>query len=368
MASPDSPAAANPPRTPDQIAVDVAIRLGFLGLFAWLSLSLVAPFALVVVWAIILTVALYPSFVWLRDRLGGRDRPAALLITLGGLLIIFGPTAVLLASLIESVNHLITSAKDGTLLAALPKEGIAGIPVIGPQLEKLWHLLTSNFANILKDHSGQILQTGGVLLSSAAGFLLSILAFVASVVISGLLFAPGPALARSAQAFATRIAGQRGHGFVGMAGATIRNVSQGVIGISVLQALLLGIIMVIASVPAAGLLAFVAMVLGIIQIGPMIVVFGTVIWAWTSMGTLAALAFTIFMIAAGLLDNVLKPFVMSKGLKTPMLVILTGVIGGTMAYGLLGLFLGPIALAVFYELIVAWVRLDAKPAEHPPMA
>ncbi len=368
MSSPDSPAAPDLPRTPDQIAVDVAIRLGVVGLFAWLSLSLVAPFALVVVWAIILTVALYPTYTWLRDRLGGRGRLAALLITIIGLLVIFGPAAVLLTSLIDSVNHLIDAAQNRTLLTSVPKEKLAEIPVIGPWIEKIWLTLTGNFSVILREHGGQILQTGGILLGSAAGFVVGILAFTVSVIISGMLFAPGPSLVRGARAFATRIAGHRGDGFVDMAGVTIRNVSQGVIGISMFQALLMGIVMMVAHVPAAGLLAFIAMVLGIIQVGPMLIVLGTVIWAWTAMGTGAAIVFTVLMFAAGLLDNAIKPFVMSKGLKTPMLVILTGVIGGTVTYGLLGLFLGPIVLAVFYELIVAWVRLEIPTRPGPTRA
>jgi len=138
-------------------------------------------------------------------------------------------------------------------------------------------------------------------------------------------------------------------------------VSRGVIGISVLQALLAGIGLMVAGVPQASLIAFAVLILGIIQIGPSIILIPVIIWSWTVMETTSALLFTAYMIPVNLLDNFLRPIIMGRGLKTPMLVILIGVIGGTLAYGITGLFLGPIVLAVIWELLVAWIR-ESDPA------
>ena len=138
--------------------------------------------------------------------------------------------------------------------------------------------------------------------------------------------------------------------------ATIRAVSRGVIGISVLQALLAGIGLMVAGIPQASLIAFAVLILGIIQIGPTIVIVPVIIWSWMSMETTSALLFTAYMVPVNLLDNLLRPIVMGRGLKTPILVILIGVIGGTLAYGITGLFLGPIVLAVIWELMVAWIK------------
>ena len=139
-----------------------------------------------------------------------------------------------------------------------------------------------------------------------------------------------------------------------MAGVTIRTVSRGVIGISLLQALLAGIGLFVAGVPAAGLITFAVLVLGIIQIGPSIVLIPLIIWSWVTMETTSALLFTVYFVPVNLLDNLLRPLVMGRGLTTPLPVILVGVIGGTLAHGIVGLFLGPIVLAVCWELLVVW--------------
>jgi predicted PurR-regulated permease PerM len=141
-----------------------------------------------------------------------------------------------------------------------------------------------------------------------------------------------------------------------LAGSTIRNVSRGVVGIALVQSFLAGLGFLAAGVPAAGFLSFVALVLAIIQIGPAILFIPIVIWSWTAMETASALMFTAYMVPVSLVDNVLRPLVMARGLTTPMPVILIGVVGGTLAYGISGLFLGPVVLAVTWALLVAWVQ------------
>jgi predicted PurR-regulated permease PerM len=156
--------------------------------------------------------------------------------------------------------------------------------------------------------------------------------------------------------FARRLASERGEEFVQIAGATIRAVARGVIGISALQAFLAGIGFVAAGIPAASLLTSAVLILGIIQIGPSILIIPLIIWAWTAMEATTALLFTVYMIPVNLIDNILRPLVMGRGLDTPILIILIGVIGGTISYGITGLFLGPIVLAVIWELLMAWIR------------
>ena len=128
------------------------------------------------------------------------------------------------------------------------------------------------------------------------------------------------------------------------------------IGVAALQSFLIGIGLVIAGVPGASLITLAALLLGIIQIGPTPVVIPVIIWAWFAMDTVAALLFTVYMIPVNLIDNVLRPLLMGRGLDTPIVVILIGLIGGTLSLGLTGLFLGPIVLAVIWELVVAWIK------------
>jgi AI-2E family transporter len=140
---------------------------------------------------------------------------------------------------------------------------------------------------------------------------------------------------------------------VQLAGAMFRSVSRGVIGIALLQAFLGGAGFLVAGVPAPGVLAFVALLLGILQIGPAILFVPVVIWSWTAMEPMQALLFTAYMVPVGLIDNVLRPFLMARGLATPMPVIMVGVIGGMLAYGILGLFFGPVVLSVAWAVLVA---------------
>ncbi|MEM7670178.1 MAG: AI-2E family transporter, partial [Pseudomonadota bacterium] len=285
---------------------------------------------------------------------GGRS---STLITLLGLLIILGPAAVLVTSMIETVGDLTDGLQDGTLKAPPPPDTLQGIPVIGPKIHTLWVEVSTNFTGFIAEHGDQVYTGVKKALGSIAGFGGAILLFAVSVIISAFLYGPGPELAESIRVFARRVAGARGGEFVDMAGATIRNVSRGVVGISLIQSLLAGVGLLVVGVPAAGLIALGVLVLGIIQVGPLILLLPVIIWVWSSMTTVVALMFTIYIVPVIFLDNVLKPIVMSKGLKTPMLVIFIGVIGGTLSYGLIGLFAGPIVLAVVYELLITWVRL-----------
>ncbi len=340
----------------DAKVIDIAIRLGILGVFAFLSLQLVAPFFAFLLWAVVLTVALYPLYIWLAEKLGGRKATSATLITLVCLSIVVGPVAVLVVSLVETLQALYDHLVSGTLsMPPLPPK-LAALPVIGEKIAELWHMAGRSLDLFLTKVGPILAPAGGKVLSVLASMSGSVLFFVVSIILAGCLFVPGPKLGAGAKRFADRIMAPRGGEFVDLAGATIRNVSRGVIGVAVFQGLLIGIFLVAFAVPMAGLLTFAALFLCIVQIGPALVILPTIIWAWSAWEFLPALLFTIVMVPTMLVDNVLRPILMSRGLDVPMLVILIGVLGGTLAYGLIGLFLGPVILAVFYELVVAWVK------------
>ncbi len=335
--------------------VDAAIRLSIIGLLAAWSLLLIGPFVSVGLWSVILAVALYPVFTWLRARFGGRGTPAAALITLALLLIVIGPASLLSAALVENLQSLATHVHSGTLRVPVPPESVRDWPLVGGRIHDIWSLAATNLGEALSRLGPQLRYVGGVFISAAAGAGIGMLQFVASVIIAGFLFMPAERLVKAVRAFATRVIKRQGDLFVDLAGSTIRNVARGVIGVSLLQSLLIGIGLLVAGVPGAGLITVVALVLGIVQIGPGIVVLASIVWVWTDLATLYAALFTAYMIPVTLLDNVLKPVIMSRGLTTPMLVILVGVIGGTLLHGLIGVFVGPIVLAVAYELLVFWV-------------
>jgi predicted PurR-regulated permease PerM len=336
--------------------IETAIRLGALALLLYWTLILVRPFISIVIWSVVLSVALYPAFAWMTHLLGGRRRLAAFLVTVLSLLVVIGPATWLALGLIDSLRVISERLDFSALAIPPPSKTVKDWPLIGDSIYQFWDLASTNFKAALAKILPQLKPLGSSLLRIGADTGIGIIKFLASIIVAGFLFSPAPALADAVKNFSRRLNPERGEEFVVQAGATIRAVSRGVIGISVLQALLAGLGLMTAGVPQASLIAFAVLILGIIQIGPTIIIVPVIIWSWTAMETTSALLFTAYMIPVNLVDNILRPIVMGRGLKTPMLVILIGVIGGTLAYGITGLFLGPIVLAVIWELLAAWIK------------
>ncbi len=336
--------------------IEPAIRLGVLGLLLYLSFTLIRPFVTIGLWSVILAVALYPAYERLVRLLGGRRRLAAVVITVISVLIVIGPATWLALGLVDSFRTLAEQLDPATFTVPRPPESLKSWPLVGEPIYQFWELASSNLRAALAKIIPQLKPLGSMLLQVATGAGTGALKFFIALILAGFLFAPAPSLANAIRMFSRRLASDRGEHFVELAGATIRAVSRGVIGISALQAFLAGVGLAVAGVPGASLITSAVLILGIVQIGPSIVLIPLIIWSWTAMDTMAALLFTAYMIPVNLLDNILRPLVMARGLDTPMLIILIGVIGGTISYGITGLFLGPIVLAVIWELILAWVK------------
>jgi predicted PurR-regulated permease PerM len=339
--------------------IGLAIRLAFLGAILFLSLSIIRPFFETVAWSVVWAVALYPVFDLITKWLGGRRRLAAALITMFFLLIVVGPVTWIGLDLVDAALMLHAHLDSGALSVPPPVETVKHWPVVGDSVFQFWDLASTNLSAALAKAAPHLKPLGGALLGAAGNVGTAILQFLASVIIAGFLLAPGPTVVEAVATFLHRRVSRRGSEFMQLAGATIRNVSQGVIGVSLLQALLAGIGLKSVGVPGASLIAFGVLILGIIQIGPTVILLPVIIWSWVTKETSTALIFTAYMIPVNLIDNVLRPIIFTRGLKTPMLVIIVGVIGGTLSNGIIGLFVGPIVLAVAWDLLVAFVR-DSK--------
>jgi predicted PurR-regulated permease PerM len=337
-------------------SVELIVRLGVLGLLLYWSFILVRPFITIAIWSVVLAVALYPLYDRLVAWLGGRRRLAAALLTFLSLLIVIGPATWLVLGLIDSIQTLSSRLDPSTLVVPAPPDTVKSWPLVGVPIYQLWDLASTNLGAALAKIVPHLTPLAGTMLQIGADAGTEMVKFFIAIVATGFLFSPGPSLVDAVNRFARRLAAERGEGFVQLAGATIRAVSRGVIGISALQALLAGAGLVVAGIPAASLLTSAILILGIIQIGPSIVIVPLIIWSWTTMDTTTALLFSAYMIPVNLMDNALRPLIMSRGLATPTLVILIGVIGGTISHGITGLFLGPIVLAVIWELLVTWLE------------
>ena len=340
------------------------VRIGIIGLFAYWSLQLIAPFALIVIWSAILAVALFPMFTGLSRLLGDRPKLSATIIVIACLVLIIAPLALVAVNFADAILALVAQLKSDNFTLPAAPEAIRGWPVVGERLYAGWNQVAGNLAAAIMKFQAPLREVMGVIIAKFAAIGGGVLSFVASVILSGIFLTMSPRLAATIQVLAGRIGGERGVGFARLAGSTVRNVSRGVIGVALLQTLLCGLCFAFFDIPARGALTFAVFMLCLMQLGPGLVLIPAIIWAWFSWPASMAFAFTVVAIPITVVDNVLKPILMSRGLSTPMPVILIGVIGGTLSHGLLGLFLGPIVLSVFYELLRAW----AWPSETLPGA
>jgi predicted PurR-regulated permease PerM len=343
--------------------IQLAIRLSLLALLIYWTLLIARPFVPILAWSVVLAVALYPAFSWLSKFLGGRPRLAAAVLTIVNLGIVIGPATWLGLSAVEGVKEFAGQLSAGDLVVPSPPVGINDWPLVGPKLFELWNQATNNLRAVLREVALHLKPLAGTMLALASNAGVGTLKFLLSVALAGFLFPYGPQLVAAGRGFLSRIVPEQSEHFLELAGATIRAVSQGIIGVAIVQSLLAGIGFKLAGIPSAGLLAFVVLLLAILQIGAAFVLIPVIIWVWTAKDFTTALLLTVFLGTVGVIDNILKPLVMGRGLTTPTVVIFIGVIGGMLAHGIVGLFIGPIILSVAWELTTAWIRNErAGPA------
>ncbi|MBR1149312.1 AI-2E family transporter [Bradyrhizobium sp. JYMT SZCCT0428] len=351
---------------PGDDVIQLVIRLGLLAFLIYWTFVLIRPFVPILTWSIVLAVALYPVFGALSGLLGGRPRLAATILTLINLGIVIGPATWLGLSALDGVREFAGGLGAGNLVVPTPPAAVKDWPLIGPQLYELWAQASNNIRSALREVAPHLKPLAGTLLALAGNAGVGTLKFLLSVLLAGFLFPYGSQLVAAGRGFLFRIVPEQSEHFLELAGATIRAVSQGVIGVAIIQSLLAGIGFKLAGVPSAGLLAFLVMLLTIVQIGAAIVLLPVIIWIWFDKDFTTALLLTLFLGIVGVLDNIVRPLVMGRGLTTPTLVIFVGVIGGTLAHGIVGLFIGPIILSLAWELTVAWIHADRVAAASSP--
>lgn len=338
--------------------IQLVIRLGLLAVLILWTYVLIRPFVPILAWSVVFAVALNPVFRRLAKILGGRPNVAATILTGISLVIVIGPAAWLGLGAVDGIKDFAGQLTAGEVLVPSPPAAIKAWPLVGPPLFELWDQASTNLRSALRAVAPYLKPFAAPLLGLAGDAGVGTIKFLVSVVVAGFIFPYGMQLVSAGRGFLSRIVPEQSEHFLDLAGATIRAVSQGVIGVAIIQSLLAGIGFKLAGIPIAGLLALLVLLLSIVQIGAAIIMLPVIVWIWTDKDLTTALLLTVFLGLVSILDNILKPLVMGRGLSTPTLVILIGVIGGTLAHGIVGLFVGPIILSVAWELTVAWIRTD----------
>jgi predicted PurR-regulated permease PerM len=346
-------------------ATDVAIRLGSLALLVGWCFVIVSPFLLPIAWGAIIAVALHGPFSALRERLGNRSSLAAGLLTLALFVAIVVPSLLVGGSLADDVEAAATAFREGQLHVPPPPERVAAWPIVGERLHAFWLLASQNLQAALAELGPRLKGVAGSVLSAAARFGISVLQFLFAIVISGVLLARSGSGSATAHALATRLVGPRGPELAELAAATVRGVTRGILGVALIQAILCGVGLFAARVPAAGFWALAALVLGVIQVGIGLVMIPAAIWLFANADTFTAVAFAIWTVLLLPLDNVLKPLLMGRGLDVPVAVIFIGAIGGFVSQGLIGLFVGAVVLVLGYKLWQAWLAGATAPLAAP---
>jgi predicted PurR-regulated permease PerM len=306
----------------------------------------------------IIAVASYGSYQQLSARIGNRPILAAVLVSVILLAVLIVPVVLLTESMASGIHVLAEEAKQGTLKIPPPPEGVAGWPLIGESLHAIWLKASVNIEAVLKQFAPQLKSMGTWLLSAAADVGFGVLQFVLSIIIAGLLLANAETSKRSAVSFTTRLAGEKGFKFIEIAAKTVNGVTRGILGVAIIQGVLAGLGFLVAGIPGAGLWAFVAMFLAIIQIGILPVTLPAIIYVFSTAEPFTAILFLIWNVVISTIDNILKPLLMGKGAAVPIPIIFLGAIGGFMASGILGLFTGAIILSIGYSLYLNWVNQE----------
>jgi predicted PurR-regulated permease PerM len=339
--------------------MDVLIRAGLILALALLCYRVFAPFLTLTVWALILAVTLYPLHRAIADKLNGRQGIAATLLVLLGIVLLVVPTAVLMNSLGDTVQDFIRDVQSNSLQIPPPPDSVAGWPLVGKRIFETWSLAHDNLPGLVQSMQPKIGELARAALTFVASIAGGLLLFMGSFILAGIFMAFGESGARACQAILERVTGkERGEGFTRLAAATIRAVAQGVVGVALIQAILVGLCLLVSGVPWAGILAAIVLVLGIAQVPAIIVILPAIAYVWTrgNQGNIEAILYTALLLVSGMADNVLKPLMLGRGVDVPMPVVLVGALGGMAAAGILGMFVGATLLALAYQMSKGWVE------------
>jgi predicted PurR-regulated permease PerM len=356
-----------PPRPPPRDLTGIVLAIVAFGLLMAATFMVMRPFLPALIWSTMVVVATWPLLLALERRFGGRRWLAATLMTLIILVIIVGPVGVAVGTIAERGGDIAAWAKDlaGRSLPP-PPEWVGRIPFVGERAAGEWqHLSSLGMAPLVERLQPYAGRVGTWIVSEVGSAGVLLVHLLLTIALAAILYLHGDRAASGALRFARRLAGDRGYHTVALAGAAIRAVALGIVVTALTQSVLGGVGLAIAGIPFAGLLTAVMFIFCIAQLGPVLVLAPAVIWLyWTDLpgwGTFLL----VWTVIVGSLDNFLRPLLIRRGADLPLLLIMAGVIGGLLAFGVVGLFIGPVVLAVSYTLLNAWVD-EAPPSDDAP--
>lgn len=345
------------------------LRVLVVGLLIAGSLWVIAPFLPAAIWATMIVVATWPIMITMQRRLGGRRGPAVAVMVLAMTVIIGLPLALAISTIIDNAVNLANLARDlPNYHLPAPPDWLRGIPLVGERLWNEWQAISNAGATSLTEKIQPYARSiANWALSQMNSIALLFIHLLLTLVISAIFYARGEMAVAGISRLATRLGGPRGEDAIQLAGQSIRAVALGIVFTAIAQSALGGFGLWVAGVPFAGVLTAVMLFFCIIQVGPGIPLLGGVIWLFYQGDQTWGFILLAWAILVGLMDNILRPILIRRGANLPILLILVGVLGGILTFGIIGLFIGPVILAVTYTLMNAWIADgEAKEAGLPP--
>ncbi len=332
------------------------IQISALVVLVYFCLEIVAPFVSLVVWGLVLAVAIFPLHLKLTSAVGGNEKIAVTIMILIGLVIVVLPGWMMTKSSILSIMGFAADAKAGTLVIPPPNESVAGWPIVGQRIFEFWSAAATNLEETLLSLDPTPREMSEWLVRRIGSLAGGVLQFAVSVIIAGVATLYSKSGYKLSCAILTRISPNRGQHLTDVSIATIRSVTNGVLGVAVIQAILAGIGLMIMGVPHAGIIAAVVLITAIIQIPALLILGPVAFWVFSFAAPIPATIFAVYLLLVSLSDNVLKPILLGRGVDLPAVIVLIGAIGGMIQYGVIGLFLGAVILGVGYTIISRWIQ------------
>ena len=347
---------ATSPPTRDLTRTTLAVLL--IGILIVGNFWILRPFLPSLLWAVMIVVATWPLMLAVQARLWGKRGLAAAVMTLALLLVFVVPFSLAVATIVENADQIADWAKSLRRLAlTAPPDWVGRIPLAGPKLSAAWQEIASagqeGLLARLTPYAGKVVQWFA---AQAGGVGMMAVQFLITVIIAAILYSKGEAVAGGGRRFARRLAGPQGEEAVVLAGKAVRGVALGIVVTALVQSILGGIGLAVAGVPAPTLLSAVMFILCVAQVGPGLILIPAVIWLYWGGDSVWGTVLVVWTVVVLSLDNFLRPMLIKKGADLPLVLIFAGVIGGLIAFGIIGIFIGPVVLAVTYRLLIAWVE------------
>ncbi len=340
--------------------ITAALRISFVALLFRLSYIILKPFLMLVVWSVIIAVSVYPLFEKLSDKLGRKQKLVAALIAIIGVAIITVPSVLMTNSAIQGTKALIDKFERGTLTVPPPEQSVAELPVIGKPVYEAWQMASVSIEKTVEAFRPQIEAFVPKLLDGVMGIGGAIFLFIIAIIIAAVFLLQAEAGEKTTHKVLALLSGANAENLTNLIVLTIRSVVQGILGIAFIQSFAAGVLMLAFGIPGAGLWALIVLLLAIMQLPPTLILLPVAIYAFSIMSTTSAIIFLILALLVSVSDTILKPFLLGRGVDVPMLVVLLGAIGGMIAFGILGLFVGAVVLAVAYKVFQALIETKTE--------